>query len=396
MFGARRAGLMAMAMAGGVLCGCVVAPPSCAPPPAAPTPRVEYSPARWSDLPGWAADDLTQAWPAFLASCRAVGRRAPWRVPCAAARGAGPTSNGARRFFERYFEPYRLISRVGRQAEGQGLITGYFEPLLYGSRTRTPQFDTPLYSPPPDLLTVDLASVYPELAGVRVRGRLAGNKIVPYYSRATLARDPALAGHVIAWVGNALDAFFLEVQGSGRVELPDGTTLRLHYADENGYPYRSIGRFLVEQGDLTPAEATMAGIRGWAFAHPDRVTALLDEDPSVIFFRAEPLGDPARGPPGSLGVPLSAGRSIAVDPGVVPLGAPVFLSTTFPGTGAPLQRLVIAQDTGGAIRGAVRADLYWGTGASAAAAAGAMRQSGSLWLLWPKEAPLPRAQPPAD
>lgn len=400
MFGARRAGLTAVAIAGGALCGCAVAPPSCVPPPPAPTPHVEYSPARWSDLRGWAADDLAQAWPAFLASCRAVGRRAPWQVPCAAARSAGATSSGARQFFERYFVPYRLVSRAGSAEESQGLITGYFEPLLHGSRTRTARFDTPLYSPPPDLVTVDLSSVYPELAGVRVRGRLDGHRVVPYYSRADLAHDPALAGHVIAWVGDALDAFFLEVQGSGRVELSDGTTLRLEYADENGYPYRSIGHYLVEQGDLTPAEATMAGIRSWARAHPDRVTALLDEDPSVVFFHVKPVGDPALGPRGSLGVPLSAGRSIAVDPGVVPLGAPVFLSTTFPGTGAPLQRLVLAQDTGGAIRGVVRADLYWGTGAAAGAAAGAMRQSGSLWLLWPKGAPLPApppsAQAPAD
>lgn len=397
MIGVRRAGLMAAAVAGGVLSGCAVAPPVCVRPLPAPAAHVEYSPTRWADVPGWAADDLAQAWPAFLASCRAVGRRAPWLAPCAAAQGADPTSERARRFFERFFEPYRLVSRLG-DARGQGLITGYFEPLLHGSRTRSAKFDTPLYSPPPDLLTVDLASVYPELAGVRVRGRLEGNRIVPYYDRADLARDPALAGHVIAWVDNELDAFFLEVQGSGRLELADGTKLRLHYANENGYPYRSIGRLLVQQGDLTPAQATMGGIRSWARAHPDRVPALLDEDPSVVFFRAGPLGDPALGPRGSLGVPLTAGRSIAVDPRVVPLGSPVFLATTSPGTGTPLERLVLAQDTGGAIRGPIRADLFWGTGAAAAAAAGAMRQPGSLWLLWPKGAPLPapRAQSAGD
>jgi peptidoglycan lytic transglycosylase A len=389
MSGARRSGMMTVGVLAAALSGCAGVP-MCRLPAAAPVPRVGYEPARWSALPGWASDDTRSAWPAFLASCRAVGQREPWTTPCKAAQGAEQlTSAQARAFFERYFEPYRLVERIGREVERRGLITGYFEPVLRGSLARSGEFGTPLYAPPPDLLTVDLASVYPELKGVRVRARLEGHRVVPYYSRADLASDPALRGRAIVWVDDPLDAFFLEVQGSGRVELPDGRTLRLHYADENGYPYRSIGAYLVEQGDLTPAEATMAGIRRWAAAHPQRVRALLDADPSVVFFKAEPLGDPDLGPQGSLGVPLTPGRSIAVDPRAVPLGSPVFLSTTMPGSSAPLQRLVVAQDTGGAIRGAVRADLYWGTGKSASQEAGEMRQTASLWLIWPMGAPLP-------
>jgi len=388
MSAARRSGWMTMGVLAGVLSGCA-AVPICRTPAPPPTPHVAYEAASWSDLPGWATDDLRKAWPAFLASCHAVGQRAAWRDPCAAAYGVGPTSAQVRAYFERYFAPYRLVARIGPRTEREGLITGYFEPVLRGSLERSAEFDTPLYAPPPDLLTVDLSSVYPELKGLRVRARLEGHRVVPYYSRADLASDPALRGHAIAWVADPLDAFFLEVQGSGRVELPDGRMIRLHYADENGYPYRSIGRYLVQQGDLTVAEATMAGIRSWARAHPDRVQALLDADPSVVFFRAEPLADPAVGSRGSLGVPLTAGRSIAVDPRAVPLGSPVFLATTVPGSGAPLRRLVLAQDTGGAIRGPVRADLYWGTGPAAAQLAGAMRQTGSLWLLWPTAAPLP-------
>ncbi len=337
---------------------------------------------------------MLDAWPAFIQSCSIIGQRTQWVVPCNAAQTTRPvTPDDVRRFFERYFEPYAIVERTGRQESPSGLITGYFEPLLHGAREPSAQFETPLYSPPPDLLTVDLASLYPELKGKRVRARLDGNRIVPYYSRADLDRDASLKGHEIVWVDNPLDAFFLEVQGSGRVQLPGGETIRLHYADENGYPYRSIGRYLIERGELKPGGATMPDIRSWARSHPTQVQALLDQDPSVVFFREEPLGDPNLGPHGTLGVPLTSGRSIAVDPASVPLGAPVFLATTYPDSVVTLERLVVAQDTGGAIRGSVRADLFWGTGADAAAEAGEMRQSGRMWLIWPKGAPLPGTMP---
>ncbi len=371
------------------LCGCAARPTIC-PPPAPPVPQAEYRSARWSDLPGWTADQMKEAWPALLESCNAVGARAPWQIPCAAAQAAHPaTSQDVRAFVERYFEPYSIGARAGRRASRDGLITGYFEPLLHGARSPSAGFATPLYSPPPDLLTVDLSSVYPELEGERVRARLEGNRVVPYYSRADLAHDASLKGHELVWVSDALDALFLEIQGSGRVQLQSGETIRLHYADENGYPYRSIGRYLVDHGELKAQDATMLGIRAWARSHPSGVQALLDADPSVVFFREEPLGDPALGPKGSLGVPLTPGRSVAVDPASVPLGAPVFLATTFPDSGVRLERLVVAEDTGGAIRGPVRADLFWGTGAEAAGEAGDMRQSGRMWLLWPKGMPLP-------
>lgn len=389
MCNVRRCGLLAASVVGAVLAGCAGVPRGCPTSAVAPPPHLEYEPARWSDLPGWAQDDTRKAWPAFLASCRALGRRAPWHSVCEAARPAQPTSAEVRSFFERHFAPYRLAVSTGGRVDRTGLITGYFEPVVHGRRKRSKRFDTPLYSPPPDLLTVDLSSVYPELKGLRLRGRLEGRRVVPYFSRAELDRDAALQGHAIVWLASPLDAFFLQVQGSGRVVLPDGEALRLRYANENGYPYRSIGRYLVEHGELSASEATMAGIREWAREHPDRVRTLLDADPSVVFFKATPLRDPSSGPRGSLGVPLTPGRSIAVDPRAVPLGAPVYLATTAPGTNAPLQRLVVAEDTGGAIRGPIRADLYCGTGRQAGAQAGAMRQSGSLWLLWPRGAAPP-------
>jgi membrane-bound lytic murein transglycosylase A len=333
---------------------------------------------------------MSDAWPAFVQSCTAEGHRHRWQAVCAAARNADPaTSEQVRAFFERYFEPFEVVKQVGSQTDPIGLITGYFEPVLYGTRTPSQQFDTPLYAPPPDLLTVDLGSQYPELRGKPIRARLEGHRVVPYYSRADLARDPALKGDAIVWVDDALSAFFLEVQGSGRVRLPSGEMIRLHYADQNGYPYRSIGQYLVAHGELKRGEATVPAIRGWALAHPDRVPELLDADPSVVFFREEPLGDPALGPKGALGIPLTPGRSLAVDPSAIPLGAPVFLATTFPDSNVLLDRLAFAQDTGGAIRGSVRADYFWGIGDQAATQAGEMRQPGRMWLIWPKGEPLP-------
>jgi len=381
--------LAAVLIAGAILAGCATTPSTCPPPPS-PAPHTMYEPASWSALPGWNSDDMKDAWPAFLATCETAGRRQRWQAVCNAAQAAHPVTSGdVRAFFESRFQPFAIVKEVGSQDDAVGLITGYFEPLLYGVRTPSSAFDIPLYAPPPDLLTVDLGSEYPQLRGKRVRGRLVGRRVVPYYSRADLNRDPTLKDDAIVWVDDAVSAFFLEVQGSGRVRLPTGETIRLHYADENGYPYRSIGRYLVDRGELARGQATVPAIRAWALAHPDRVQELLDADPSVVFFREEPLGNPALGPKGSLGVPLTPGRSVAVDPSAVPLGAPVFLATTFPNSDIALNRLVLAQDTGGAIRGAVRADYFWGIGAQAGAQAGEMRQPGRMWLIWPKGEPLP-------
>lgn len=242
------------------------------------------------------------------------------------------------------------------------------------------------------MVTVELSDVFPELKGKRVRGRLHGGKVLPYYDRAALRQHTALKGKELVWVDSAMDAFFLEVQGSGRVQFADGSTIRLAYADQNGQPYRSIGRYLVDLGEMTLEESSAPTIRRWIEANPLRTAEILDSNPSMVFFREERIEDPTQGPKGSLGVPLSAGRSIAVDPKFIPLGAPVFLSTTFPASQARLQRLVMAQDTGGAIRGPVRADLFWGFGAAAGESAGLMKQPGQLWLLWPKGQALPSVQ----
>ena len=274
------------------------------------------------------------------------------------------------------------------------MITGYYEPVLNGARKRGGAFQWPLYRVPDDLVSIELGELYPELKSERVRGRLQGRRVTPYPDRAQLADGKLLAGKEIVWVDSAIDAFFLQIQGSGRVRLPDGSMLRLAYADVNGHPYQAIGRYLVERGEMTLEEATAPGLRAWLAAHPERQAEVFNHNPSVVFFREEKLGDPAIGPRGSLGVPLTAGRSLAVDQRQLPLGAPIFLATTDPLSGAPLQRLMLAQDTGGAIRGALRADFFWGLGNAAGEAAGRMRSPGELWLLWPaEEAPPDPAQP---
>lgn len=378
----------ALAAATLMLFGCVTTPHG----PGKPQPSMTtYEPARWSDLPGWESDAVTEAWPAFLASCRTLRFNANWTAPCTAAEAVTATSAAnIRSYFAANFVPYEVIKQTGAEREATGLVTGYFEPLLHGSRTPSAHYTAPLYAPPPDLLTVDLGSLYPELKGKRVRARLEGNKVIPYYTRAELPGDPGLKGHELAWIDNAFDAMMLEVQGSGRVQLTDGTVIRLLYADQNGQPYHSIGRYLVTLGALTVPEATIPGIRAWLAVHPERLQEVLDANPSVVFFTEAPLGDPNLGPKGAEGIPLTSGRSIAVDPNHIPLGTPVFLATTLPDSGAPLQRLVIAQDTGGAISGAPRADYFCGNDGELA---GKMRQQGSLWMLWPRNVPLPASTP---
>jgi membrane-bound lytic murein transglycosylase A len=356
-------------------------------PPVKPPPAPLMTPVAFDVLPGWPQDDLRQAWSAFMASCRVLGVRAEWKPACTAARVVDANDGAAiRQYFESWFVPNQIRAADGSDT---GLITGYYEPMLHGQRKRLGAYQTPLYKVPDDLLTIDLASVYPNLKGMTLRGRLSGRKVVPYSTRAEIERAN-LPGKELVWVNDPVEAFFLEVQGSGRVKLDDtGETVRIAYADQNGHPYKAIGRWLVQQGELTVDQASAQGIKAWIAAHPERRQELFDVNPSYIFFREEKLPDPGVGPKGALGVPLTAARSVAVDPKFLPLGAPIFLSTTEPGSDVPMQRLVMGQDTGGAIRGEVRADFFFGFGDGAADKAGLMKQRGSLWVLMPQ----PQAKP---
>ncbi|MFZ4535019.1 murein transglycosylase A [Propionivibrio sp.] len=398
----RRLSLIAAILFGALLAACatVKEPPIAACPacavcqqcpaptalPAAQPPAKPMQAARWSDLPGWAEDDLTAAWPAFLHSCRALASKPQWllwRAACEEAKGlAASNSPTLRRFFESRFEPYLLTNPDGTTS---GMITGYYEPLLRGSRSRSATYAQAVLGVPGDLLTIDLSEVLPELKNLRLRGRLQGNKVVPYYSRAEIiSHEKNYADRVLLWVDDAVELFFLQIQGSGRVKLPDGRLVRIGYADQNGHPYQSVGRLLVERGELKLEQASMQGIQAWARANPAKLDELLNANPSYVFFREMPAkGNDSDGPPGALGVPLTSERSIAVDPRHVPLGAPVFLSTTQPNSTAPLRRLMLAQDTGGAIRGVVRADYFWGFGPEAGSQAGRMKQQGLMWVFLP-------------
>jgi membrane-bound lytic murein transglycosylase A len=367
------------------------------PPPAVAVPDTERAVLRsvaFSQLPGWADDTLADAWPAFTTGCTTLvaqeATAAIWREPCAATVAIDPRDAAAMRtFFERHFTAYQALTPEGKDT---GLVTGYYEPLLNGSRTRREQYRYPLYAPPDDLLTIDLVELYPELKDKRLRGRVEGKRVVPYWPRSEIeAGKPALTGKELVFVDDAVEAFFLQIQGSGRVRLAEGGVMRVGYADQNGQPFRSVARVLIDRGELSPDGASMQAIKEWGRQHPEALPELLDQNPSYVFFR-EVTPDPAAtidGPLGTLGVPLAAGRAIAVDPRSIPLGAPVFLATTWPLSTRPLNRLVLAQDTGGAIRGPLRVDFFWGFGDDAARQAGRMKQTARLWLLWPKDAPPP-------
>ena len=262
--------------------------------------------------------------------------------------------------------PWRVESLDGGT---DGLATGYFEPLIDASRVARGPFREPLYAPPADIATR-----------------------VPWWTRRQIdtlpAAKAALRGRELAYVADPLDALILQIQGSGRllVQEPDGTKrlVRAAFAAHNGQPYKSVGRWLIDQGELRTDQASWPGIKGWAQRNPKRVDEMLWANPRTVFFREEPLPDPAVGPRGAQGVPLTPGRSIAVDPQSVPYGTPVWLDTTEPLSTRPMQRLVMAQDTGSAIVGAVRADFFWGWGANAEQQAGRMRQPLRMWVLWPK------------
>lgn len=364
-------------------------PPSIKVPPVAPTPVVPASPVpaltpvAWTEVEGWLSDNPAEAWDGFLKGCGIMRKRSQWQDVCTAADALGKAASpeDVRHFFEQNFVPFQVRNPDGSET---GTITGYYVPNLNGSRTRTERYRWPLYAVPDDLLIIDLRSVYPDLANYRLRGRLEGRKVVPYYSREELdARPELLAGKELFWVEDPVELFFMQIQGSGRILLEDGTMVMVHYADQNGHPFRSVGKLLLEQGVMTRDQMSMQNIKTWAQQNPDQVAALLKENPSYVFFTVLP-GNPER-PFGALGVPLTPERSLAVDPKSIPLGTPVFLATTWPDKGEPLQRLMLAQDTGGAIRGAVRADFFWGMGNEAGARAGRMKHKGRMWVLLPAE-----------
>lgn len=319
----------------------------------------------YAELPGWNNDRTRQWWDAFVQGCASAGP--PWLRVCAQALNFHPSDDAAARdWLMQRLQPYRIEATDGGTT---GLMTGYFEPQVDASRQRQGRYRVPLYGPPRDLATRK-----------------------PYWTRQQIDTLPAaqakLRGSEIAWVADPLDALLLQVQGSGRLRFVGKgdapTTVRIAYAGHNDQPYLSVGRWLIDQGELASGSASWPAIRDWARRNPKRVQQMLWANPRVIFFREEPLPDPTIGPRGAMGVPLTPGRSVAVDPSSVPYGTPLWLDSTEPLSSTPLQRLVLAQDTGSAIRGAVRADYFWGWGDEAEAQAGRMKQLLRYWALWPR------------
>jgi len=357
------------------------------PPPRPPAPETaRYLAMSFEALPGWSRATLEPSLRAFLAGCPRITGAALSRV-CALGQALPKGDEAAaRQFFESAFTPYALVSSEGPDS---GTITGYYEPVIDGSRWYNAINRYPIFGVPDDLITVDLSSISPETRNLRLRGRVEGRRLVPYSTRAEIdARGPSYPAPVIAWTADPVALFFLQIQGSGQVRIDGRERIRVGFADQNGHPYRSLGRYLVDRGEMPLEQASMQGIQAWAAANPGKLQEALNANPSYVFFRELPVTED--GPVGALGTPLASGHSLAVDRRFVPLGAPVFLATTYPLSEERLERLMAAQDVGGAIRGVVRADFFWGTGAEAGALAGRMRQQGKMWLLWPRGEPPPR------
>lgn len=361
-------------------------PPDVTEAPAVPAPPMpDYAflqESGWQDI-DLGHDDLSAAWDAWLQSCSTLRNKEPWRHVCQAAYSLSAERKPNDQVIEAYLrEHFTVYQATNEDGSDTGLITGYYEPLLKGSRFKSDVYRYPLYGKPADLITVDLSSLFPELKHKRVRGRLIGDKVIPYYDRREIEENLPLAGQEILWVDDIIDLFFLQIQGSGLVQLENGQQVHVGYADQNGQTYNSIGRVLIEQGELSRDKASMQGIKTWARNNPHKLRDLLYTNPSYVFFRELPPNLP--GPLGALGVPITSERSVAVDPRFIPLGAPIFLATTYPNSSRPLNRLMLAQDTGGAIKGGVRADFFWGAGAEAGQKAGAMKQQGKIWVLLPR------------
>ena len=343
--------------------------------------------ATFADLPDWKAADAAKALASFVRGCAVLaskpvqdamggkgyaGTVGDWLPVCA---NANSNINGdARSFFEENFTPYR-ISGEGKQT---GLFTGYYEPQINASHARQGAYQTPVYGLPPDLVRVDLTQFSPRFAGEHVSGRLEGQKLVPNADRAAIDAHGIANAKILFWCDDPIALFFLQIQGSGRVRFAEGGNERIGYAGENGKPYTAIGKVLIADGALARENVSLATIRDWLKKNPARAQAVMEADQSFIFFEEKPVGDAALGNAGTLGAALTPSASLAIDPRLNTLGAPYYVDA------APVRGLLIGQDTGGAIRGAVRGDVFFGFGDKAQDQAGSMKSDGALFVLLPK------------
>jgi membrane-bound lytic murein transglycosylase A len=375
----------AAAFAAALLCGCLHLPP----------PPLALEAVRYDQIPGWSADPVAQSFAGLRAQCRRLallppdtvlggqglsasygGRAGQWALGCAALRDlTANDSAGIRRFYENWFQPYRF--------QGPGMFTGYYEPEIQGAVSRSSVYTVPLLARPADLVQRAAPGHAPGEA--QTVGRLVGGKLVPYWTRSEIeAGAMGQAARPLLWLASASDLFFLQLQGAGRVRLPDGTVLRVAYDGKNGRAYTPIGGLLVAEHAIAASDVSMQSIKAWLAANPARAKAVMDRNDDYVFFRLLENDDPSLGPPGALGVSLAPGRSAAVDPHYVPLASPIFVDTLDPTSGAPWRHLLLAQDSGTDIKGAARADLFFGFGALAEQAAGHMHEGGTMYVLLPR------------
>lgn len=355
--------------------------------------------ASFSDLPNWANDDMRGFMQAYQISCNrilkksagdkfsdnaAFGVYGDWQTPCRAAQSVNANDGASvRAFLENNFK----VVQATAAGNSEGLFTGYYESTLNGSRVKKGAYQYPLLGRPSDLVMVELGDFRDELKGQRIAGRVIDGKLKPYESRAAIVsgKMPAAQYKPIVWLDDKHDAFFVQVQGSGVVHLDDGSIMRVGYDGQNGHPYYAIGRELVKRGIYNKDEVSMDTIRNWLTQNPQQAEELMNTNPSFVFFRETEDDGSGAGPKGGEGVGLTAKRSIAIDRGKLPYGFPIYLSADYMDEqGKKLDRLFMAQDTGGAIRGAVRGDVYWGSGATAEKMAGPMKAKGRYYFLIPK------------
>ncbi len=332
-------------------------------------PQTYLVPSEYTALESWAEEDFDTLLQIFQKSCVSGRTKQLYGTLCDEA----DKVSDARVFFEQALRPYKITTSEG---EASGLITGYYEPLLFGSLQKSERYRYPVYAVPDDLIIVKLDSIYPELKGIRLRGRLEGNTLVPYAARETMAESNVSA---LCWVDDELSLFFLEVQGSGRIQLDDEETIFVGYANQNGHPYRSIGKYLIDKREIARDKVSLQSIRAWLDANPERVDEVLNANPSRVFFKER-----RQSATGSLGLELTPERSIAVDRRYVPLGSMLYMQTQDPIDQMPIEKIVFAQDTGGAIKGEIRADMFWGYGLEAEHKAGKMKEPLELWILLPR------------
>lgn len=356
---------------------------------------LRLKPVLWGSVSGWQDDPLIEAIPALQKSCDlylkrdgaqpthpdnpAFGLYQDWWPFCKAVAETPPTADNARTFFEQHLQPYQ-VKTAGIFAKKRGVFTGYYEPMMEGSFVKTGDYQTPLYRKPDDLVTADLGLFSAEYKGKRLVARLNGTTLLPYHSRAEIMAGALGEDKAIVWLKDPVDAFFLHIQGSGRVRLPNGDEIFVGYAGANGHKYTAIGRYMLDKGYLEEGNVSMQTIRAWLLKNPDAMAEVFEQNPSYVFFQIKPDG-----PYGSQGVILTEGRSLAVDRSKLPLGVPTFVVTTQTSDDQPFRKLIVAQDTGGAIKGTIRGDIFFGHSEKAAHDAGLQNSLGTLFVLLPKQ-----------